>query len=362
MSRRLTVRARGGHRRGGRPEWMRRHPHRRRRAGRRRSSTSGDEPDFQFAPEDPMPGSDARAAAARLPARARGPAERLRRSRSKYLTSEFSDVWDPDALTTIRSSGSGAIVPGADDELQYTFSSRAFVDVDGRVLRAARCVEPDARVRVRAGGRRVAHQPRARRHRALADQLRHGVPRAAALLPRPEFEVPRARRALVPGARARFQRRVAEALLEGPASWLVGRRGHHGLPRGHDARAVGGGRHRRGVATVTLSDAANAATAAQKAAMRQQLAATLGVSTVVLKVGPVTLDSPDVGTPPERPQVVGQPIVGTADAFGFATASGDHAARRIQRPGGRGRRRPPRLSAAIRTSVALLDGRWRLGR
>ena len=158
--------------------------------------------------------------------------------------------------------------------------------------------------------------------------------------------------------RGTFQNRVAQALLEGPASWLAGGVVISGFPEGTTLARSEGVVIDAGVATVTLSEAASAATPAQKAQMRQQLAATLGVSTVVLKVGPVTLDSPDVGTPPERPQVVGQPIVGTPETLRVRDGERRHGARRIQRPGRRGRAircdrrpRPERGGTAERAQV-----------
>ena len=282
--------------------------------------TSGEQPDFQFAPEDPVPGSDPEQLLRDYLLALAGPQNDYAIAR-KFLTSEFSTVWDPDALTTIRVSGSGAIVPSSDSELQYTFSSRAYVDSTGRYFE-----QPGASNQTLAfefeqedGEWRISRAPDGI---VLSQTTFETVFRAQPLYfldPSSRFLVPDVRWFPLRGT---FQRRVAEALLEGPASWLSGGVVITGFPEGTSLAPPESVVIDAGVATVTLSDAAGAATAAQKAAMRQQLAATLGVSTVVLKVGPVTLDSPDVGTPPERPQVVGQPIVGTSDAFGFATASG----------------------------------------
>jgi hypothetical protein len=282
--------------------------------------TSGDQPDFQFAPEDPVPGSDPEQLLRDFLLALAGPQNGYAIAR-KFLTSEFSNVWDPEALTTIRVSGSGEIVPAAEGELQYTFSSRAVVDSTGVYSE-----QPGASNQTLAfsfekedGEWRINRAPDGI---VLSQTTFDTVFRAQPLYfldPSSRFLVPDVRWFPLRGT---FQKRVAEALLEGPASWLSGGVVITGFPEGTTIAPSEGVAIDAGVATVTLSDAANAASDAQKAAMRQQLAATLGVSTVVLKVGPVTLDSPDVGTPPERPQVVGQPIVGTADSFGFATASG----------------------------------------
>ena len=283
-------------------------------------AVSGDEPDFQFAPEDPVPGSDPEQLLRDYLLALAGPQGGYAIAR-KFLTTEFSTVWDPDALTTIRVSGSGAIVSGADGELQYTFSSRAYVDSAGTYSE-----QPGASNQTLAfafeqedGEWRISRAPDGI---VLSQTTFDTVFRAQPLYfldPSSRFLVPDVRWFPLRGT---FQTRVAQSLLEGPASWLSGGVVISGFPEGTTLARSEGVVIDAGVATVTLSDAASAATPAQKAAMRQQLAATLGVSTVVLKVGPVTLESPDVGTPPERPQVVGQPIVGTSELFGFATASG----------------------------------------
>ena len=282
--------------------------------------TSGNEPDFQFAPDDPKPGSDPEQLLRDFLLALAGPQNDYAIAQ-KFLTTEFSSVWDPDALTTIRSSGSGAIVASSDGELLYTFSSRAYVDSSGVYSE-----QPGASNQTLAfgfekedGEWRISRAPDGI---VLSQTTFDDVFRAQSLYfldPSSRFLVPDVRWFPLRGT---FQRRVALSLLEGPASWLSGGVVITGFPEGTTLAPSEGVVIDAGVATVTLSDAANAATAAQKAAMRQQLAATLGVSTVVLKVGPVTLDSPDVSTPPERPQVVGQPIVGTPESFGFATASG----------------------------------------
>jgi hypothetical protein len=282
--------------------------------------TSGNEPDFQFAPEDPVPGSDPEQLLRDFLAAFAGPQNGYAIAR-KFLTSEFSNVWDPEALTTIRLSGSGDIVPAPDGDLQYTFSSRAVVDSTGVYSE-----QPGASNQTLAfgfekedGEWRISRAPDGI---VLSQTTFNDVFRAQPLYfldPSSRFLVPDVRWFPLRGT---FQKRVAESLLAGPSGWLSGGVVITGFPEGTTLAPSEGVVIDAGVATVTLSDAANAATDAQKAAMRQQLAATLGVSAVVLKIGALTLDSPDIGTPPERPQVVGQPIVCTPESFGFATASG----------------------------------------
>jgi hypothetical protein len=277
---------------------------------------SGDEPDIQFAPEDPTPGSDPEQLLRDYLLALAGPQNGYEIAR-KYLTSDFANVWDPNAITTIR-SGSGEILPGAEGELLYRFASRASVDPTGRYSEqpgesnqtlAFGFEQEDGEWRINRAPDGIVLS------KTNFDTVFEAQP-LYFLDPSSKFLVPDVRWFPLRGT---FLRRVAEALLEGPADWLTGGVVLTGFPEGtalvaSDPVVIDGG-----VATVTLTDAADSASAAQRAAMRQQLAATLGVSSVVLKVGPLTLDSPDVGPPPVRPQAAGQAIVGTPDAFGFAS-------------------------------------------
>jgi hypothetical protein len=81
-------------------------------------------------PSDPTPGSEPQQLLEDFMLALRGPQNGFQIAK-KYLTTEFADVWDPNALTTIR-DGEFSIASGGTDELLYTFPSRSFVDADGR--------------------------------------------------------------------------------------------------------------------------------------------------------------------------------------------------------------------------------------
>jgi hypothetical protein len=277
------------------------------------------DPDLVFAPEDPVPGSSPEELLRDFMLALRGPQGDYAVAR-KFLTNTFSTEWDPDAVTTIR-EGDVAITPMSENELLYTFSTRASVDATGRYAEQPGPSNQSLPFEFEQedGEWRISSAPDGI---VLARASFDIVFRARPLYfldPSSEFLVPDLR--WFP-ARSSLLARVTRSLLDGPADWLGGGVVLTGFPEG-TALVPDGIQISAGVATVTLSDAASASTAEQRAAMRQQLAATLGVSSVVLKVGPITLDSPDVGTPPIRaPQVAGQAIAGTPDGFGYASGGG----------------------------------------
>ena len=276
-------------------------------------------PGTEITPSDPTAGSEKEQLLEDFMLALRGPQNGYQIAK-KYLTTEFADLWEPNALTTIR-DGEFTIASGGQDELLYTFPSRSFVDANGRYFE-----QPGASNQTLSftferenGEWRISRAPDGI---VLSQRSFNIVFRAQPLYfldPSSEFLVPDARWFPV---RDTIWLRVAQSLAAGPAGWLGGGAVLTGFPDGTTIPADGVNRE-GSIATVTLSDAASAATPEQKAAMRQQLAATLEVSTVVLKVGPAILDSPDVATPPTKtPLVGGQAVIGTADAFGFASADG----------------------------------------
>jgi lipoprotein LpqB-like beta-propeller protein len=280
-----------------------------------------EDPDVVFSPSDPKPGSLPEDLLRDFMLALRGPQSDYAVAR-KFLTSTFASQWNPDAVTTIRVKDEAPVITaGSENELLYTFSSRAFVDSTGLYSE-----QPGASNQTLAfqfeqedGEWRISRAPDG----IVLSQANFDIVFKAWPLyfldPSSTFLVPDVRWFPVRGS---ILTRVARSLLDGPATWLGGGVVLTGFPEGTSI-APDGISVSAGVATVTLSAAASASSAAQRAAMRQQLAATLGVSSVVLKVGPLTLDSPDVGTPPIRaPQVAGQAIVGTADEFGFASGGG----------------------------------------
>lgn len=270
-------------------------------------------------PSDPTPGSEPERLLEDFMLALRGPQSGFQIAK-KYLTTEFADLWDPTVSTTIR-DGAFSIASGGQDELLYTFASRSYVDAEGRYFEQPGLSNQTLSFAFERenGEWRISRAPDGI---VLQQQSFNIVFRAQPLYfldPSSEFLVPDVRWFAV---RDTIWLRVAQSLAAGPADWLGDGAVLTGFPDGTTIPADGVNREGT-VATVTLSDAASAATPGQKAAMRQQLAATLEVSTVVLKVGAATLDSPDVGMPPLRvPLVAGQAIVGTADEFGFVSAGG----------------------------------------
>lgn len=268
-------------------------------------------------PSGPTPGADPETILEDFMLAQRGPQGQYAVAR-EFLTAEMADTWDPEESATVR-SGIAAVTPGVGtDSLRYTVTARAVVDADGRY----REVEPTSQTLEFAfeqedGEWRISQAP-------------NGI-----VLSQASFNLVFAERALyffdpsygylVPDVRwfpnrTTIPTRVASALLTGPASWLQQGVLLTAFPIATTVESV---EIAAGTATVELSQEALAASQQDRDRMRQQLAASLDVSTVVMRVGGLQLQTPTVGSGAvKNPRVEDAVLVGTGTAFGFDTLEG----------------------------------------
>ena len=229
-------------------------------------------------------------------------------------------TWDPDASATVR-TGIASTTPGSGaNSLDYTVTSTAVVDADGGYREtdaAAQTLEFD--FVLEDGEWRIS---------AAADGI---------VLSSSSFDVVFTERALyffdpsydylVPDvrwypSRATLPVRIVRALLAGPAPWL-----QQGVVLSAFPTAVSltTAKIESGTATVEFSEEALAATPEDRNRMRQQLAASLDVGTVVMTVGGIELETPEVTVGAiKNPQVESAVLLGTGAEFGF-DASGSIA-------------------------------------
>ena len=238
----------------------------------------------------------------------------------QFLTSDLAATWDPDASATVR-TGIASTTPGSGaNSLDYTVTSTAVVDADGGYREtdaAAQTLEFD--FVLEDGEWRIS---------AAADGI---------VLSSSSFDVVFTERALyffdpsydylVPDvrwypSRATLPVRIVRALLAGPAPWL-----QQGVVLSAFPTAVSltTAKIESGTATVEFSEEALAATPEDRNRMRQQLAASLDVGTVVMTVGGIELETPEVTVGAiKNPQVESAVLLGTGAEFGF-DASGSIA-------------------------------------
>ncbi|MCY7411690.1 MAG: LpqB family beta-propeller domain-containing protein [Salinibacterium sp.] len=240
-----------------------------------------------------------------------------------FLTVGLAASWNPDASTVIRASPRTLSVGTSPDELTYAFSSRAFVNADGRYVEQRDLANQTLSFRfVEEGGEwRMSEAPDG----IVLSQTSFSIAfREQALYffdPTYRFLVPDVR--WFP-SRQTIPARIVRALLSGPTSWLQG-----GVVRSEfpTATALGpdGVELRAGTATVDLTEEVLSATPVQRERMRQQLLATLntvtsGVSQVNLTVNGLAIVIPETTTPAiQNPQAERSPLVGADAIFGFAT-------------------------------------------
>ena len=275
------------------------------------------DPDRVFLPSDPRPGSEPAEILEDFMQAVRGPAGNYAVAR-KFLTSALADTWKPDAGVLIR-QGSAATSVAGENALTYTVTSRANVDPDGRyseqrdastqTLRFA-FVQEDGEWRISEAEDGIV---------LSASSFSSTFTEQALYFFDPSY------RYLVPDvrwfpARPSTPSRVVTALLKGPASWLRG-----AVNTEFPASTTIGAMQpsiSSGTATVDLSDAATTANPEARDRMRQQLAATLGTSTVVMTVDGFPLVTPDAGGGAIKdPPVDGTLIIGTGEEFGYANGS-----------------------------------------
>lgn len=275
------------------------------------------DPDFVIDPSGPRAGSSQEEILADFMLAVRGPQGNYEIAR-EFLTTDFATKWDPDASTTIR-TGIPATTPGvAANSLDYTITSKAYVDADGRYF------EPGSATQVltftftqEKGEWRISAAP-------------DGI-----VLSQSSFSVVFTERALyffdptytylVPdvrwfASRSTLPLRVARELLEGPASWLQQGVVLSAFPLSTTLQTAA---IDSGVATVELSTEALTASAVDRDRMRQQLAATLDVANVVMTVGGIEIAAPATGPQATKdPTVEGSALIATDTDFGFDAGEG----------------------------------------
>ena len=214
----------------------------------------------------------------------------------QFLTTDLATEWDPDASATIRTGIPSATRETSDDtgSLDYTITSRAYVDADGRYFETG-ATSQQTLVHVHAGERRVAHQ---RRHPTASCS-----PSPASTPSSPSGRSTSSTRATATsfptcgGSRLapRFPAALCARCSLVRPSWLQQGVLLTAFPvatsLGPDAVV-----ERPGAATVDLSVGGLTATAQERDRMRQQLAASLDVSVVAMTVGGVPLSAPLAGS------------------------------------------------------------------
>jgi len=281
------------------------------------------DPDYVVSPSGPAEGASPEEILGGFMLAVRAPQADYQIAR-QFLARGFADEWNPDAGVAIR-AGIAEIRESGDSSApqpvwRYEFVMSASVDADGRYREQS---PPSPRVAEFAfvqedGQWRISSAPDGIVLGAVA------FTRAFAAVPLYYFDP--AFRYLVPdlrwfASRGSTPSRAVAALLNGPDAWL-NRVLVSEFPPG-TAVGAGGVVVSEGRAVVDLTAQAATADGRRLDRMRQQLAATLGMPDVELRAAGVAL-APDSSGPLATidPQPSGAVLVGTADDFGFGTASG----------------------------------------
>ncbi len=277
------------------------------------------DPEFIVLPSGPQAGASQREILEDFMRAVRGPQNDYAIAR-QFLTPDLSKDWDPDESATIR-SGIPAVIAGVDEsELDYSITSQAYVDRDGRFFQTGATTQVlDFTFAQVDGEWRIATAPNGI---VLTQSSFDAVFTERALYffdPSYRYLVPDVR--WFP-SRATVSGKIVRALLAGPTSWLQQGVLLSAFPvstsLGPDSVVVA-----PGSAIVDLSSEALTASAQERDRMRQQLAASLDVSVVDMTVGGVPLSTPLAGVGATvNPTVEGAALVGTGDEFGFDPGSG----------------------------------------
>jgi Lipoprotein LpqB beta-propeller domain/Sporulation and spore germination len=233
----------------------------------------------------------------------------------QFLSKKFSGTWEPNAITLIR-AGSATIGRESDVTLNYEISSAAYVDPGGRYIEEPTATQTLLFVFTKdADGQwRIDSAPDG----IVLSQESFDTTFEEHVLyyfdPTNNYLVPDVR--WFPKTNL-VATRVASALLGGQTSWLQQGVTHTEFPTGTTiaSRVTVDS----GTATVDLSDEALAASPDQQDRMQQQLASSLGVSTVVMTVNGVTLEPADSGVTKADPDpgVSASLLVRRGSSFGF---------------------------------------------
>ncbi len=275
-----------------------------------------DATDLEVLPDGPTPGSDPTTLLADFMQAVRSPASNFAIAQ-EFMTTELAAAWDPNAQTTIR-RGPSEIALGSGTDLEYVFTSTAFVDERGRYTET-----PPSQQRLtyafaqEDGEWRISAAPAGI---VLTENSFDVVFRAETLYffdPDYNYLVPDLR--WVP-VRATANDRVVRLLLEGPAEWLA-QSVVSEFPDGTTLE-TDGVEVSSNSATIHLSVEAAQASELQLTRMREQLAATLGITTIVLSIGGGVGTSGATATATVNPQVDGSVLIGTGDGFGYSDGDG----------------------------------------
>ncbi|MGV8884390.1 MAG: LpqB family beta-propeller domain-containing protein [Microbacteriaceae bacterium] len=237
-----------------------------------------------------------------------------------FLSSQFAEKWDSDAFTSIRSGG-GIPSTQSPTQVDYSFRTSAFVDVNGRYeeTRESETSTLSFSFVKEKGEWRISKAP------AGVVIAEDQFPVVYRPLPvyffDPSFEY------LVPDmrwfpARADVAFRVVSALLAGPSSWYSNGVLVNEFPQG---ASIGEGRVSvdTGVATVDLSEEVGLADDQKRERMRQQLSSSLSalgsVTTIAITVAgaPLAIKATGVAAAATALQVNPAPLVRSKDRFGF---------------------------------------------
>lgn len=271
-------------------------------------------PDFEVQPSGPTPGSDPATLLNDFMQAVQSPAGGFAIAK-EFMTTQFAALWDPNAQVTIR-RGPSEVTPTLGTDLDYVFTSTAWVDAQGRYTETPPSEQRLVYSFTQVGGEwRISGAPPGI---VLTVNSFDAVFRAVPLYffdPAYNYLVPDIRWAPV---RSTQYERAVRLLLEGPAEWLS-QSVVSEFPAGTTLE-IGGVVVNSTSATVFLSPEAAQATALQLSRMRQQLAATLGVATVELSIGGGVGQAGNASTAIVDPSVDGTLLIGTGDAFGYPGA------------------------------------------
>lgn len=275
------------------------------------------DPDVVVLPSEPRPGSTQDEILFDFLLAMRGPQSSYAIAR-QYLTDDFAERWNPDESAIIR-TGIPVTAPGpTPDTLLYTFTSRAIVDASGLYSEPPPAQQTYEYSFVQEDGEwRISSAPNGI---VLSQSSFNVVFTEQALYffdPSYQYLVPDVR--WFP-ARATVTSRIVRELLAGPAPWLQQGAVVSAFPL---ATTVEDAEVSAGTAVVELSAEALTASPTDRDRMRQQLAASLDVTTATMTVGGVVVDVPPPSTGAVRnPSVEPAVLVGAGGAFGFETSAG----------------------------------------
>jgi len=276
-------------------------------------------PDFGFLPPGPQPGATPTEIVSGFVQAATNPQDDYAVAR-QFLSGDVASDWEPNEITQIRA---GSVTPrdNGDNTFTMTFSSSAYVDATGRYIEEAQSTQAlgftveqdeDGEWRIVAAPNGIVLSAESfttifEKH-ALHYYYGTGF----------EFLVPDVRwfprSSLLPTS-------LVRALLAGQSGWLGSGVTSTEFPTGTTLTARVG--IDAGVATVELSEEATSADTISRIRMRDQLAATLEVSTVRITVNGVELEIPEADVPPvTEPTVQGQLLALGEDGFGYVGANG----------------------------------------